>query len=249
MESTLLFHWDVFTVGMDEEEPPGLLETTLSRRVDDLRLGMLEALKDHEPLVILASLSLVTGVFLHAFLEDAVPFAVAASAAFLAALASSLAQELMGRRPVDVYGVALGVVSIVAVALGFVMLATVVLIFAASIPLVASIAVALTEILVIVIALMASASIWDRAFRIRKADLARWSRSRASLVASGLVSTGSTALLMATFLLAPQGVTVVPGVDLGLLLLAAFIGAFAPSFYVYRVYHKVTAGTKGGRAR
>ncbi len=234
---------------MDEEEPGEPLETELSTLADDLRLGMLEALRRHEPLAILASLSLVMAAFLHTFLEAAVPFAAAASAAFLAALASSLLQQVFGRRQVPAWPFALAVVSVVAVVLGFAMLAAVVWSFSLTFPLVASIVVALLSVLMMVIAVAMSVSVWDYALRVRRADQARWSRSRAYLVASGLVSAGSAALLTVALILLPRGVTVVPGVDQGWVVAIAFLGALVPSFYVYHVHRLAAAGTKGGRAR
>ena len=69
-------------------------------RLDRFRPVLLESLRDHQPLIILASLSLVLAAFVRSFSEEAAGFAASAALIFLVALVSSIIVELRLRRDI-----------------------------------------------------------------------------------------------------------------------------------------------------
>src|SRR5438034_1918309 len=69
-------------------------------RLDKFRPVLLESLRDHQPLIVLASLSLVLAAFVRNFSEEAAGFAASGAMVFLVALVSSIIVEIRLRHDI-----------------------------------------------------------------------------------------------------------------------------------------------------
>ncbi len=109
--------------------------------LDPIRKRTLEALREHQPLIVLVTLSLLIATFADRISSAAVRYAVAASMAFLVGLILSLLRDFMIDPKDPEEGSEASTASVVGIVVGFGLLALVVIEFSLAVELVGDIAI------------------------------------------------------------------------------------------------------------
>ncbi len=78
----------------DDVAPGPEASVSLARRMADLRPRLIGSLRDHQPLIVLASLMLILASFIRAISEEAAAFAATSAVVFVIALSASLMEDL-----------------------------------------------------------------------------------------------------------------------------------------------------------
>lgn len=155
--------------------------------VEPLRLRVLSALRDNQPLVVLTSLSLAIGAFSQSISPDAVSYAVSAGTAFFSALAVSILLNVHEMEDSSDAAV-LGVISILAIALGFVLLGLVVWQFSLKYPLVGRVVIRVAGSFFIVSLAIAWVYSADNAQKLRQANPQDW-KAKAGWIRVSMLAT------------------------------------------------------------
>ena len=201
---------DVAPVGEREGIGPDVIRAghvdSTAAVVERARESLLAALGKAYSIVVLASLSLVVAAFARNFSANAVPYAVAASASFLAAVVLTIVHE-MRRSAKSAFHIEVGSATIVSIVAGFVMLAMVVEEFARTDPLTARV----TFLLLGSIALVGFGTLvlgmHESVDRIRENAPATWARLGRSLSVAPWVAAMGCMVLAGSLVLSALSVT------------------------------------------
>ncbi len=172
-----------------------------SSQLDPVRKKTLAALREHQPLIVLVTLSLIIATFADRISSAAVGYAVAASMAFLVGLILSLSRDFMIDPKDPEEGSEFSTASVAGIIIGFVLLTLVVIEFSLAIKLVRNLAIFIFISGFLATMLFVSVLAIRRGLALGPDDGASWWQSGSTQVllgtanlASGLGLIGSSAV-------------------------------------------------------
>ncbi len=177
------------------------LRSPSTAQIDPVRKKTLAALREHQPLIVLVSLSLIIATFADRISSAAVGYAVAASVAFLAGLILSLLRDAMTDPKDPDEGSEFSTASVVGIIIGFGLLTLVVIEFSLAVELVRNLAIFIFISGFLATMVFVSVMAIRRGITREPEDWARWWQSGTAqaivgttMLASALGLIGSTAV-------------------------------------------------------